>query len=98
MRMRDVIALFTLVIALAATVAAQPVITLFVNLRIVLRHDISAILYGIIKINYIFKLSNIMSELISVEDIILPNIPLTDIQIIDAVNMLNISHFTGVSC
>jgi hypothetical protein len=39
-----------------------------------------------------------MNELISVEGVILPNIPLTDVQIIDAVNMLKIPHFRGVFC
>jgi hypothetical protein len=48
LRKRDVIALFTFVIA----VAALPVITSLTNLRIVFRHDISAILYSIIKIKY----------------------------------------------
>jgi hypothetical protein len=100
LRMRDVIALFTFVIALAAAVAALPVITSLMNLRIVLRHDISAILYSIIKINYFsnYQIKIKMSELISVEGIILPNQPLTDIQIIDAVNKLKIPQFRGVFC
>jgi hypothetical protein len=39
-----------------------------------------------------------MNELISVEGIILPNIPLTDVQIIDVINLLKIPHFRGVFC
>jgi hypothetical protein len=50
LRKRDVIALLAIVIA----VTALPV-TSRTNLRIVLRHDISAILYDIIKIKYILN-------------------------------------------
>jgi hypothetical protein len=50
LRKRDVIALLAFVIALAALS-----VTSRTNLRIVLRHDMSAILYGIIKINYILN-------------------------------------------
>jgi hypothetical protein len=39
-----------------------------------------------------------MSKLISVEGVILPNIPLTDVQILDAINQLKIPHFRGVFC
>jgi hypothetical protein len=39
-----------------------------------------------------------MNELISVEGIILPNQPLTNIQIINTVNQLEIPHFRGVFC
>ena len=39
-----------------------------------------------------------MNELISVEGIILPNQPLTNIQIIDTVNNLKIPNFRGVFC
>jgi hypothetical protein len=39
-----------------------------------------------------------MNDVISVEGVILPNQPLTDTQIIDAVNKLNIPHFRGVFC
>jgi hypothetical protein len=39
-----------------------------------------------------------MNELISVEGIMLPNLPLTDIQIIDAVDRLKIPHLRGVFC
>jgi hypothetical protein len=50
LRKQDVIALLTFVIALAALS-----VTSRTNLRIVLRHDISAILYGIINIKYILN-------------------------------------------
>lgn len=39
-----------------------------------------------------------MNEVISVEGIILPNQPLTNIQIIDTVNKLKIPNFRGVFC
>ena len=39
-----------------------------------------------------------MNELISVDGVILPNTPLTDAQIIDAINKLKIPHFRGVFC
>jgi hypothetical protein len=39
-----------------------------------------------------------MNEFISVKGIILPNKPLTNIQIIDTVNKLKIRHFRGVFC
>jgi hypothetical protein len=39
-----------------------------------------------------------MNEIISVEGIILPNQPLTNNQIIDAVSILKIPHFRGVFC
>jgi hypothetical protein len=52
----------------------------------------------IIKINFIINYKIKMNELISVEGIILPNQPLTDIQIIDAVNKLKIPQFRGVFC
>jgi hypothetical protein len=39
-----------------------------------------------------------MNKLISVEGVILPNIQLTDVQIIDAIKQLKIPHFRGVFC
>jgi hypothetical protein len=39
-----------------------------------------------------------MNELISVEGVILPNHPLTNIQIIDMVNKLKIPNFRGMFC
>jgi hypothetical protein len=39
-----------------------------------------------------------MNDVISVEGVILPNQPLTDFQIIDAVHRLKIPNFRGVFC